>query len=121
MERKDIGVLGEELAVKVLKKNKYKILDRNYHSRFGEIDIIAQDKEYICFVEVRLKKRNAVVSPSESINYKKIERIKKTALIYLSERGLSDSFTRFDFVSVVSDYNDKKLIKPEVEVVKDAF
>lgn len=57
------GNLGEDEAVRVLKKLRYKIIERNFYARSGEIDIIARDGEYICFVEVRLRKTNSLAAP----------------------------------------------------------
>ena len=68
-----IGNLGEDYAVKILKKNKYSILERNFTIRGGEIDIIAKDGEYLVFVEVKMRKTTDFGRPSEFVGLKKQE------------------------------------------------
>lgn len=63
------GKSAEIQAAKFLRKSGYKIIDVNYHSRFGEIDIIACDNEYVVFVEVKMRKSGAVVGGSEAVDF----------------------------------------------------
>ncbi len=95
----DIGKAGEDFAAGYLKRNGYQILERNYHSRFGEIDIIARYGVYIVFVEVKTRKHGAMVSPLESVTFLKQEKIRQTARFYLAahQDGLQP---RFDIASV---------------------
>lgn len=97
------GKEGEEIASRYLLRRGYSIIRRNYRSSFGEVDIIAYDPstETLVFVEVKHRKANSLSSPLESITPLKIERIKKTALQFLSEITVNYSSVRFDAISVV--------------------
>lgn len=90
----DIGKAGEDFAARYLRKNGYQILERNYHSRFGEIDIIAGKGEYIVFVEVKTRKPGSMVSPLESVTPSKQRKIRQTARFYLAahQDGLQPRF-----------------------------
>jgi len=94
------GIDGENFAVNFLKKKGYKIVGRNFHSRFGEIDIIAVDKGAVVFIEVKLRSSNAFGSPLESITKKKLYKLKKTALYYLTINNLGQRPYRFDAIEI---------------------
>jgi len=100
LNTKKIGDMGEEKAVQYLKKQGYKILDRNYRCRFGEIDIIAKYKDYIVFIEVKTRRDISYGTPVESINKLKINRILKTLNFYLTQNRIYDSNIRVDAVEV---------------------
>ena len=68
---KDIGDIGEKYVAKFLKKNKYKILERNYRKNYGEIDIIAANQEYIIFVEVKTRHKNSMTQPADAVDKRK--------------------------------------------------
>lgn len=93
------GKLGEEHIAKWLEQHGYQILERNYHSRFGEIDIIAQQGPYIAFVEVKTRATNSQVSPFEAITPQKQRKILATAKIYLNQNPTSLQ-PRFDAAAV---------------------
>ncbi|MCK9573306.1 MAG: YraN family protein [Candidatus Omnitrophica bacterium] len=95
------GKFYEDKAVSYLKIKGYVILKRNFRSPFGEIDIIAKDKGYTCFIEVKARNHNYLVSGKEAIDFRKIEKIKKTALFYVS--GNSNRFFRFDVLEIIQD------------------
>ncbi|MEK7679946.1 MAG: YraN family protein [Deltaproteobacteria bacterium] len=115
--RLSTGALGEEEAQRVLKKNGYKILDRNFRARFGEIDIVAMDGGVIVFVEVRTKKAQSMFGrPGDSVDMRKQRRITLAAEEYLTLRGMTDHPARFDVVSVEIDRGAFK-----AELIKDAF
>lgn len=117
MGNKSLGDLGEELAAKYLIQRGYRILVRKYRCYFGEIDIVAQDKDTLVFVEVRSKSSSEFGFPSESINIMKRERLKKVAIAFQKRFNLLDYNSRFDCVSILFD--DKKAMK--IELFKDAF
>lgn len=117
MVTKDIGKLGEQLAVKALKKARYKIIERNFNARIGEIDIIAKDKEYLCFVEVRMRKSEDYGSGAETVNIYKQQKIIKAAGAYLLKHNLTDCPCRFDVVSITGNGGKNS----SVELIKDAF
>ncbi|MFH1888666.1 MAG: YraN family protein [Candidatus Omnitrophota bacterium] len=111
-----IGKRGEEAAARLLKRSGYRILLKNYRTKSGEIDIIADDKGTICFIEVKARKSERFGSPYEAIPLSKQKKISKTALTFLKERGLLNKRARFDVISVVYDRNE-----PRLELIKDAF
>lgn len=104
--KKTIGYLGEKTAVKFLKKNKYKILERNFACKTGEIDIICQKGEYIIFVEVKTRKSDSLVEGVYAVNKQKQNHIFKTANFYLNKHK-TDKQPRLDIIDVVFDINDK--------------
>lgn len=110
------GKSGEELAVALLEDNGYKILARNYKTRLGEIDIVARDKDAICFIEVKTRHSDKHGLPQEAISGFKQRQISKTALIYLKENNLLDKKARFDVVSIIYSENT-----PKLDLIKDAF
>ena len=84
MSNKIKGKYGEDIAVKYLIKNGYKIVERNYHfSRYGEIDIIALDKDTLCFIEVKTRTTEKFGTGFEAVNRTKLSKIYKCALSYL--------------------------------------
>jgi len=110
------GKFYEDKAANYLKLKGYSILKRNFRSPFGEIDIIATDKGYICFIEVKARNYNYLVSGKEAIDFRKIEKIKKTALFYAS--GNLDRLFRFDVLEIIQgkDFREYNLIKGAFDV-----
>ena len=105
--------MGEEIATNFLKQNGYKILARNYRSNRCEIDIIAEDKSTIIFIEVKTRKNNKFSYPQEAVDSFKQQHIKKTALDYLVRNKLTDNPCRFDVIAI-SEEN-------KIEFIKNAF
>jgi len=99
-EKRIKGNLGEDLAVKYLQKHGYKILDRNFHCRFGEIDIIAQDGQTLVFVEVKTRWSKKFGEPQEAITFKKLRSIIKTMQYFLLLYPKSPRDIRIDVVSI---------------------
>jgi len=100
VDRKALGALGEKRAVEFLKKKKYRIRETNFRCREGEIDIIAQDKDYLVFVEVRTRTGAAFGTPEESVTSAKKERLISAALTYLQTHLNLPSLWRFDVVAI---------------------
>lgn len=99
MNNREFGTFGEEIACKYLQDNGYKILDRNVHySRFCEIDIIAQYKKTVVFVEVKTRKTDAFGAPMEAITASKYQNIKKGVLKYIAEHQCKDY--RIDVIGI---------------------
>ncbi len=118
-ERIELGKRGEGIATRFLEDKGYKILERNYKSKLGEIDIIAQEDKTICFIEVKTRKTHTTVSPQESVNQDKQYQLSKTALTFLKTRSLlSLAHCRFDVVSIILN-EDKTLEK--ITLIKNAF
>ena len=103
MDRKVLGALGEKKAAEFLRKKKYRIRETNFRCREGEIDIIARDKDYLVFVEVRTRTGVAFGTPEESVTPVKKERLVSAALAYLQTHADSPSLWRFDVVAVEVD------------------
>ena len=82
---KAIGDKGEEYTAKYLKKHGYRIVTRNYRKRYGEIDIVAENKEYVVFVEVKTRHENSMTQPVDAVDKRKQMRLIKTASAFLSE------------------------------------
>ncbi|MBQ6936888.1 MAG: YraN family protein [Clostridia bacterium] len=116
-----MGQKGEETAVKILAKQGYKIIERNFRTKMGEIDIIARDKEYTCFVEVRLRKNNNFGTPADTIDARKRQRIINTAKYYAQKKRIYDTPMRFDVVVINADTFGEELSNISAEVIKDAF
>ena len=100
MKAKGLGLLGEELAEKRLRASGYAILDRNWRTREGEIDIVAREGDVIVFVEVRARRTDTFGLPEESITFRKKERLLKAALAYIEEKGLFELDCRFDLIAL---------------------
>lgn len=119
MDKKLIGAWGEELALKCYRKNKYFPVAMGYTTRFGEIDLIVENREYIVFAEVKLRKNNNFAEAREFVNAVKIRRIKTTAEIWLSKNE-TDKQPRFDVVEIYAP-DGLKTTKPVVNIIKNAF
>lgn len=115
-ERISLGSKGEELAADLLRNNGYKILYRNYKTKLGEIDIIARDKDIICFIEVKTRSSDRFGSGSEAVSRIKQRQITKAALSFLKEKSFLDKKARFDVVSL-----DCSSAEPKLDLIKDAF
>lgn len=118
-ERVWTGKLGEDIAISLLRKNGYEIIERNFKfSRFGEIDIIAKDKDTVAFIEVRTRKGEDFGTPFESVNLKKQKKLEKLSNAYIKKRNLNFSNFRFDVVGIILNKNN--VIK-DIKLIKDAF
>ncbi|MDD4873494.1 MAG: YraN family protein [Dehalococcoidales bacterium] len=105
--RQDIGKLGETLAARYLKKQGFKIIETNYHCPLGEIDIIAQQKDCLVFIEVRTKTGSGFGSPEESVTRAKKKKMINTAYFYVKEYNCLQYNWRIDFIAVELDQNYK--------------
>lgn len=115
---KAIGYLGENIAVRYLKKHGYKIIERNFSIRCGEIDIIAKHAEFLCFVEVKSRHLTFFGEPYEFVTYKKKEKLKRTARMWLCMNQASEAKCRFDVISIIFKKNDKV---DKIQHIKNAF
>jgi putative endonuclease len=82
--RKQIGKQGEDIAVRYLEQQGYRILNRNYHSRYGEIDVICERQRVIIFVEVKTRRSESYGTAEEAVTRVKQQRLRKTALQFLA-------------------------------------
>jgi putative endonuclease len=111
-----IGQSWERLAEKHLKKAGYRIRDRNVRMKVGEIDIIAEEKGVLCFIEVKGRSGTGFGLPAEAVTLEKQRRIYRAAEIYLQRERLGKSICRFDIVSILDLAEGGR-----VEILRDAF
>jgi putative endonuclease len=116
IERKELGKKGEDLALRFLKKNGYRVYQRNYVCKIGEMDIIAKDKDTIAFVEVKTRTSAAFGPPQLAVNAAKQMQLSKVALSFLNEKNLQNAKARFDVVAVLMGPRGA-----EIELIRDAF
>ena len=98
----NLGVLGEELAKNYLKNKKYKILECNYTTPIGEIDIVAKHKNTIVFVEVKTRANTKFGLPRESVTPFKQSKIKQVATLYLKQNNALNIAVRFDVIDILN-------------------
>jgi len=112
-----LGDWGEKLAADYLMKHGWKILARNFHSRYGEIDIIACNEDFISFVEVKTRRKHAMVSPMEAITPQKQHKMIMTSETWLLQHP-SDLQPRFDAIGIEVEPNDTV---GKIQYLEDAF
>ena len=113
MNKREIGNRYEQTAADFLTRNGYRILDRNFRSRTGEIDLIGRDGPYLCFIEVKYRSSTDHGFPAEAVNTRKMTRIIRTAQYYMLIHGLpQDTPCRFDVVVI---------LEHEISLIKNAF
>ena len=116
MEKKELGKKGEEIAIRFLKKRGYRILERNYVCKMGEMDIIAREKDTLAFIEVKTRTSTAFGPPQLAVNLTKQMQLSKVALYFLKEKKLEEVKARFDVVAILLGPQGE-----EIELIKDAF
>ena len=99
MDKKSLGNKGEDFAAEYYKKLGFTVTAQNYTCRGGEIDIIAENGEYIIFVEVKTRSQNSLYSPAEAVDYKKQKRLSVAAMKYLTENDVEKQ-PQFDVFEV---------------------
>ncbi len=114
--RQKLGQRGEALAERHLKKLGYRILERNYRNKLGEIDLIARDNGAFVFVEVKTRRSDRYGSPRLAITPHKQKKLSITALSYLKQNRQIASKARFDVV-LINAAGDT----PEIEIIQNAF
>ena len=118
---KNIGLFGENEAVSFLKQKGLILLDRNYHSKYGEIDIIAKDDKYIIFIEVKTRKDSAFSDPAEAVDTEKQKKILKTAIDYLQLHEDINLQPKFDVIEIIyEDFNGEEKVK-SINHIENAF
>lgn len=99
MNKRLTGTEYEQKAVRYLEKNGYRILQRNYRCKMGEIDLIAEEEGYFVFLEVKYRKDRKMGYGAEAVDYRKQQRIIKSANWFLMSHGIIDRPCRFDVLS----------------------
>ena len=115
----DVGAWGERIATQFLRRKHYRILCTGYHSRFGEIDIIASHGNYLVFVEVKLRKSDRFAMAMEFVDSRKQSRLITTASIYLNEHP-TNLQPRFDVIEIYAP-DGMETTKPQINHLEDAF
>ncbi len=116
MSKKIIGDLGETFAAELYEKSGYTVTKRNYHSRYGEIDLIAESEDVLCFIEVKTRNLTSLGNPAEAVDFRKQKKLTLTAMKYLGE---TESFKqpRFDVLEVWQQ--DGRIIR--YNMIENAF
>jgi putative endonuclease len=112
----DVGRSGEDAAEAFLREENFRIIDRNFRTRLGEIDIIAEEGDVLCFIEVKTRRSLAKGLPAEAVTARKQRQIAKVAAVYLDRYHPSGRVCRFDVISVTERHGSA-----EAEIVRDAF
>ncbi|MEF3279999.1 MAG: YraN family protein [Elusimicrobiota bacterium] len=113
---RELGKKYEDIACRYLEKNGYRIIERNFLTKLGEIDIVARDRKTLCFVEIKARK-DSEYEPFEAVNKRKMDKIIKSSIIYLKVRKVSPSTDlRYDVLSITG-----KIDSPDFFLIKDAF
>lgn len=118
MTTKEIGDFGESIACSHLEKKNIQIIKRNYHCRAGEIDIIARDGDCLVFCEVKTRRSSDFGMPSEFVDFRKQEKIMKTALYYTMR---DDIEMRFDVIEVFYTQKGDAIVVTKVNHIENAF
>lgn len=114
-----LGTWGESLSARYLEKKRYKIIAMNYRCRMGEIDLIAENRQYLVFVEVKLRKSAKFAYAREFVDLRKQERIKTTAMLYLSQNE-TEKQPRFDVIEIYAP-EGMETKHPKIIHLEDAF
>ena len=116
MSKKAIGDLGENFAAELYEKSGYTVATRNYHSRYGEIDLIAESEDTLCFVEVKTRNLTSFGTPAEAVDFRKQKKLTLTAMKFLTE---TESFKqpRFDVIEIWQQ--DGKIVR--YNLIENAF
>jgi putative endonuclease len=115
-DRKRYGQSSEQIAARFLKRNGYKIIERNYRTALGEIDIVARHKGVLVFVEVKARRTGRFGHPAAAVTTAKQRKISMAALVYLKANRAMEKPARFDVVSIMQTDGP-----PQVEVITNAF
>lgn len=114
-----VGSWGELLAADYLRKKRYKVVATNYRCRYGEIDLIVSNRNYLVFVEVKLRKSAKFANAYEFVDLHKQARLRTTAEMYLSQHP-TDLQPRFDVISIYAP-DGTDTVHPEIQHMEDAF
>lgn len=118
-ESRLLGRWGEELAADYLREKGYALRAANWRCRFGEIDLIAADDTYLCFVEVKLRKSAAFGTAAAFVDRRKQEKLRAAAMLYLS-RHETDLQPRFDVLEIYAPQG-RETRKPKIFHLENAF
>ena len=113
LNKRQVGFNGEHEAVLYLENMGYRIKTMNFYCKAGEIDIVAEEDGYLCFIEVKYRESGASGFPEEAVDYRKAKRITRSAVYYMTRYGIPEDYpVRFDVVAILGK---------EISVIKNAF
>ncbi len=113
------GAWGEALAAEYLRKKRYKIVASGYRCKFGEIDLIAKNRTYLVFAEVKLRKSANFAAAREYVDGRKQDKLRTTASLYLSQNP-TNLQPRFDVIEIYAP-DGTQTVNPEIYHLEDAF
>lgn len=113
----NFGKASENTAAEYLKRQGYSILEVNYRTKLGEIDIVAKEDRVVCFIEVKSRSSSAFGLPEEAVDKRKQHKLSRCALSYLKEKHLYKQSCRFDVLSILGNERNQ----PHFELFRDAF
>ena len=113
------GAWGEAIAAEYLRKKRYQLLATGFRCRYGEIDLIVSNKRYLVFVEVKLRKSDSFAAAREFVDFRKQNRLRTTASIYLSMNP-SELQPRFDVIEIYAP-EGMETKNPVINHLEDAF
>lgn len=100
MYNRKVGTFGEMLVITYLENQNYKIIDKNFYTKYGEIDIIAKDKDEYVFIEVKTRTTNNYGTPAEAVDNNKRKCMKSASNVYIYLNKLENKYIRYDIVEV---------------------
>ncbi|MDR0888495.1 MAG: YraN family protein [Coriobacteriales bacterium] len=115
--KKALGARGEDIAVKYLKREGFKIMDRNWRCTPGEADVVAREDDDIVFIEVKTRTSGDNGLPEEAVNRQKRKKYENIAIHYLASHDLASARVRFDVISIILVGNTKAFLRHH----RDAF
>lgn len=115
---KKIGDYGEDIACKFLISKGYKIIDKNFRNRFGEIDLICLKNNILTFTEVKTRYYSNYGLPKEAVNFNKRKNIIFLSKFFISKNNFNDFFIRFDVIEIFLNMNSDSY---KINFIKDAF
>ncbi|MDP5273423.1 YraN family protein [Chengkuizengella axinellae] len=119
-QRKNTGHFGEKLAVDFLLENKYKVIEKNWRCKLGEVDIIAYDNDTLVILEVRTRRDTGKFgTPHESINFKKQQKVRSISQMYLQQKNLQQAKTRIDVICIILNKTGNTVLS--IDHIKNAF
>ncbi|SHH51325.1 putative endonuclease [Sporobacter termitidis DSM 10068] len=119
MNTKIQGRWGEALALDYLRRKKYEAVGMGYRTRYGEIDLIVKNREFIVFAEVKLRKSDKFAQAREFVDRSKQERLRKTAALWLCEHETALQ-PRFDVIEIYAPYGTETRL-PTINHIENAF
>lgn len=105
---RQLGAWGEDVAARYLLRHGYTILERNVRTRYGELDVIAQDGDTLVFIEVKTRRRGEFGSPALAVDWRKRRRLSQLALVYVGDRPLG---IRFDIIAITVPKHEQPILQ----------